>query len=153
MRTVCSYSEFEHKMQVLKYKIIKGRGISFIDDKKVKIKGSEVGFSLAKIEKILSVRQELLAKQEEQKIYETTIWQDTVKLQSITSTHKILQPTSPTAPINHSPFIPIINELSSLLELLLRAENTSNYLPFELTEEGLKQRRKKQRYRNRGTRL
>ncbi|WP_436489896.1 hypothetical protein [Chitinophaga sp. ARDCPP14] len=52
----------------MKYKVIKGRGIAFIDDKKVKIKGSEVGFSLAKIERILNIRPELTAKQAEQKI-------------------------------------------------------------------------------------
>jgi len=46
-------------MQALGYKVIKGRGISFIDDKKVKIKGSEVGFSLAKIDRILSIKQQL----------------------------------------------------------------------------------------------
>jgi DNA-binding transcriptional MerR regulator len=43
----------------LGYKVIKGRGISFIDDKKVKIKGSEVGFSLAKIDRILNIKQQL----------------------------------------------------------------------------------------------
>lgn len=37
-------------MQAKGYQIIKGRGIAFIDDKKVKIKGSEVGYSLQKIE-------------------------------------------------------------------------------------------------------
>jgi DNA-binding transcriptional MerR regulator len=38
---------------------LKGRGISFIDDKKVKVKGSEVGFSLAKIEKVLELKGQL----------------------------------------------------------------------------------------------
>lgn len=37
-------------MQSKGYKVIKSRGISFIDNKKVKIKGSEVGYSLQKIE-------------------------------------------------------------------------------------------------------
>ena len=52
-----SYSGFERQMQDLGYKVLKGRGISFIDDKKVKIKGSEIGFSLAKIEKILNQKE------------------------------------------------------------------------------------------------
>jgi hypothetical protein len=52
-----SYLGFERQMQDLGYTVLKGRGISFIDDKKVKIKGSEIGFSLAKIEKILSEKQ------------------------------------------------------------------------------------------------
>ncbi len=59
LEKVTFYSSFEKQMQALGYKLIKGRGISFIDDKKVKIKGSEVGFSLAKIEKILSLKQQL----------------------------------------------------------------------------------------------
>lgn len=39
-------------MKALGYETLKIRGIAFIDEKKVKIKGSEVGFSLMKIEKI-----------------------------------------------------------------------------------------------------
>lgn len=52
-----SYLGFERQMQNLGYKVLKGGGISFIDDKKVKIKGSEIGFSLAKIEKLLSQKE------------------------------------------------------------------------------------------------
>lgn len=57
-----SYLAFERRMRDLGYQVLKSRGISFIDDKKVKIKGSEVGFSLAKIEKILSQNQQLAIK-------------------------------------------------------------------------------------------
>jgi hypothetical protein len=57
-----SYLEFERQMKDLGYKVLKGRGISFIDDKKVKIKGSEVGFSWVKIEKILRQKQQLAIK-------------------------------------------------------------------------------------------
>ncbi|GAA4930286.1 relaxase/mobilization nuclease domain-containing protein [Mucilaginibacter defluvii] len=56
---VNSYADFEQRMKACGYQLIKGRGISFMDDKKVKVKGSEVGFSLAKIEKILALQQEL----------------------------------------------------------------------------------------------
>ena len=45
-------------MTALGYQILKGRGISFTDQKQVKIKGSEVGFSLTKIEKIFALKQE-----------------------------------------------------------------------------------------------
>ena len=48
-----NYAEFEQIMKAKGYQIIKGRGISFIDNKKVKVKGSEVNFSLSTIEKIL----------------------------------------------------------------------------------------------------
>ncbi len=43
--------QFTRIMQSKGYKVIKGRGISFIDDKKVKMKGSEVGYSLAVIQR------------------------------------------------------------------------------------------------------
>ena len=45
-----SFDYFKALMQSQGYKVIKGRGILFIDDKKVKIKGSDVGYSLQKIE-------------------------------------------------------------------------------------------------------
>jgi hypothetical protein len=63
LQKVNDYESFQKQMQELGYKIIKGRGICFLDDKKVKIKGSEVGFSLATIEKILALKQQLHEKQ------------------------------------------------------------------------------------------
>ena len=51
------YPDFHKTMQKLGYQIEKGRGICFIDSKKVRVKGSEVGFPLSKIEKMLSLLQ------------------------------------------------------------------------------------------------
>jgi hypothetical protein len=48
-----TYLDFERQMQQKKYQIIKGRGIAFIDKKGVYVKGSEVGYSLVTIQKIL----------------------------------------------------------------------------------------------------
>ncbi|HEY9261460.1 relaxase/mobilization nuclease domain-containing protein, partial [Chitinophaga sp.] len=152
LRNVCYYSDFEHRMQALGYKVIKGRGISFIDDKKVKIKGSEVGFSLAKIEKILSIKQELEARNAEQKIYETSLLDSAARHRSHTLTQRMLQQIQQTTRMEHSPIIPVIKELTSLLESLLQVEYTSNYLPYELTEEAVRQRRKRQQSRNKGIR-
>ncbi|SEP29147.1 Relaxase/Mobilisation nuclease domain-containing protein [Niastella yeongjuensis] len=59
LQHVTKYQEFEQKMKSLGYSVLKGRGISFIDDKKVNIKGSEVGFSLSTIERILELRQKI----------------------------------------------------------------------------------------------
>jgi DNA-binding transcriptional MerR regulator len=59
LKEVTTYGEFEQKMKSLGYAVLKGRGIAFIDDKKVKIKGSEVGFSLMKIEKILALKEQI----------------------------------------------------------------------------------------------
>ena len=58
LTTTKKYPQFEAKMTALGYLVLKGRGISFTDQKKVKIKGSEVGFPLAKIEKIFALKQE-----------------------------------------------------------------------------------------------
>lgn len=51
------YPDFEKRVKASGYEVIRARGIRFIDDKKVKIKGSEVGFALQKIEKLLSMDQ------------------------------------------------------------------------------------------------
>jgi Relaxase/Mobilisation nuclease domain. len=59
LQRVTTYDQFETEMKSLGYQVLKGRGISFIDDRKVKIKGSEVGFSLSKIDQILSLRQKI----------------------------------------------------------------------------------------------
>ncbi len=60
---ISNYEQFAQKMQTLGYRIDKGRGISFIDDKKVRIKGSEVGFSLMTIEKILDLKNNINRKE------------------------------------------------------------------------------------------
>lgn len=62
LKYASSYLAFERHMRELGYKVLKGRGISFVDDKKVKIKGSEVGFSLMYIEKLLHQKQQCAMK-------------------------------------------------------------------------------------------
>lgn len=57
LKQATSLNSFFGNMQQLGYTVIKGRGISFIDDKKVKVKGSELGFSLSKIETYLQTKQ------------------------------------------------------------------------------------------------
>ena len=63
LQQTINYQQFEQRMKLMGYQVLKGRGIAFIDDKKVKTKGSEAGFSLMKIEKILALKQELAVKQ------------------------------------------------------------------------------------------
>lgn len=48
-----SYGQFEERMQAMGYKISKGRGIAFTDEKEVKVKGSEVGYSWSRVEQVL----------------------------------------------------------------------------------------------------
>jgi hypothetical protein len=52
-----NYSQFESLVKSKGYRIERGRGITFLDQKGVRIKGSEVGYSLSKIERILSLGQ------------------------------------------------------------------------------------------------
>jgi hypothetical protein len=62
LQTAKNYAAFEQQMKAQGYQVLKGRGIAFIDEKKVKIKGSEVGFSLMKIEKIFALKEQLKQK-------------------------------------------------------------------------------------------
>jgi hypothetical protein len=142
LKAVNHYFEFEKKMTDLGYKVIKGRGISFIDDKKVKIKGSEVGFSLMKIEKILSLKQELALRQKELPL----------KRQLGESTNSgTFNPKSTLIPFPRSaekpmPEVHTTKQLTSLLSKLLEPEpQMGGGLPYELTEEYLKRKRKKQK--------
>jgi hypothetical protein len=54
-----NYAEFELQIKKLGYQVNKARGIAFTDPQKVRVKGSEVGYSLSKIEKILSLQPDL----------------------------------------------------------------------------------------------
>ena len=49
-----NYAAFADQMKSLGYAVEKGRGIAFIDEKKVRVKGSEVGYALGVIEKKLA---------------------------------------------------------------------------------------------------
>ncbi len=55
IKSCTDYRQFEAAMKHLDYRVIKARGIAFIDPQKVRTKGSEVGYSLSKIEKMLSL--------------------------------------------------------------------------------------------------
>jgi len=48
-----NYDEFEQRIEENGHIVTKGRGISFTDEKKVKVKGSEPNYSLQTIERIL----------------------------------------------------------------------------------------------------
>jgi hypothetical protein len=58
-----NYPDFEKKMQEKGYQVLKARGIAFIDNKKVRTKGSEVGYSLQTIERMLTQRQNEMQRQ------------------------------------------------------------------------------------------
>lgn len=52
-----NYVDFEKRIRAKGYSIIKARGIAFLDQQKVKVKGSEVGYSLQTIEKLFTMSQ------------------------------------------------------------------------------------------------
>ncbi len=54
-----NYEQFEGLMKRKKITIERGRGITFTDDKKMRVKGSELGYSLQTIETILAKKQGL----------------------------------------------------------------------------------------------
>lgn len=59
-----AYPDFESRMNEKGYRIKKDRGISFEDEKKARFTGSEIGYPLKKVEKILAENQERALRQE-----------------------------------------------------------------------------------------
>jgi hypothetical protein len=133
LKQVKTIEQFEQKMNALGYQVLKGRGIAFIDDKKVKIKGSEVGYSLMTIEKILG-------QQETQKQVQRTV--DTVKhttgsgRSGNTSQQPVDHPKEKEIPLS----VPGQHQ-SKILEILTKPENTEELNPM-LTKEKKKKKRK-----------
>jgi hypothetical protein len=133
LKEVSQFSDFEKKMTGLGYKVIKGRGISFIDDKKVKIKGSEVGFSLMKIEKILALKQVLALSQKENLAGQ----QPTAGSRSTASRRLTVNPV-PRSAGTKTPFIAAL--ISKLLEPV---PEMGGGVPYELTDEYRRKKKKK----------
>jgi hypothetical protein len=134
LKEVSQYSEFEKKMTALGYKVIKSRGISFIDDKKVKIKGSEVGFSLMKIEKILALKQVLALSQ----MGSSTGQQPGEGNRSGTTSRRLTVNPVPRSAGTKTPFIAAL--ISKLLEPV---PEKGGGVPYELTDEYRRKKKKK----------
>lgn len=134
LKEVSQYSEFEKKMTALGYKVIKSRGISFIDDKKVKIKGSDVGFSLMKIEKILALQEILTSTKQSNRAGQHPDQPSGSRISSRTFTGK----SAPRSAEGKTPAIAAI--IGKLLEPI---PQVSGGVPYELTEEYKRKRKKK----------
>ena len=140
LKEVSQYSEFEKKMTDLGYKITKGRGISFIDDKKVKIKGSEVGFSLMKIEQILALKQELALRQKENLLRQAP----SEGTRPHTSSHRQIIDSFPKSVGKPAPVIHTEKQIVSLLSKLLEpVPQMGGGEPYELSEEYRRRKRKR----------
>lgn len=129
-------------MKSLGYQVLKGRGISFIDDKMVKIKGSEVGFSLLKLEKIFAIKQQLNTSQTEGKIEQKIPLpqQQPIRHKPINDLQKIKAKELDIVQ-NQSLLIDLEKQLSDLIYGVMKAEQT----PDHLAPEWLKKLRQKKR--------
>jgi len=141
LEKISNYHSFQEHMHSLGYKILKARGISFIDDKKVKIKGSEVGFSLSNIERILQLKQELVLRQTLE-----TNWQIAMERQvnrhAITPGERLRQQVRQKADQKTSPVQSIQKELTSLLHNLMKTEETPMSLNQGLMQQIMRKRKK-----------
>ena len=124
-----SYSseEFSSLMKQKGYEVIKARGIAFRDQKKMYAKGSELGYSLSKIEKILR-----LTFYEKQRMISWDIRKENAHGQNV----KITNPTSTKTSVQESQFV-----IPNALEILLKPEHDFDPAPALL----LKKKRKKKR--------
>ena len=122
-----TFNEFESLMKQKNCEVIKGRGVAFRDEKKMYAKGSELGYSLSKIEKILQLT--LTKKQ-------LIIGLDLRKENALTKDPNIIRSgmTKSMVQDNKHPF-------PKALEILLRPEHDYDHTPHQLLQ---KKRKKKQ---------
>jgi Relaxase/Mobilisation nuclease domain len=134
-----NYSAFDQQMKELGYTVLKGRRISFIDNKKVKIKGSEVGFSLATINKILHLKYQLKIRQANQKSTQN-VRTDSDTQYSVSVSQSVLLIKLVRARYENSPVAKIEKELSGLLNQLLKPEYIEETTNQELLQEAKKKK-------------
>ncbi|RFM27001.1 relaxase/mobilization nuclease domain-containing protein [Deminuibacter soli] len=126
-----SFADFERLLGERNYSIIKGRGITFIDDRKVKVKGSDIGFPLSKINKIFEVKRQLANKRNEEIEYRKTL-----DNQLVAASHLTLRDRT-ALQINHMNALKAwsgrqeIDTLGSLIEILLRYEQPNGEIPYQ----------------------
>lgn len=143
LKTSANYADFEGKMKSLGYQVLKGRGISFIDDKKVKVKGSEVGFSLMKIEKILDLNKEIKIQQDVQKLLRELI---TEKPGSpTTTTEKLLTKHIREKQRDRSILESLESKRNNLLYDMLKPEHAGESINPELLKQARRKRKKLKR--------
>ncbi|MBW0178485.1 relaxase/mobilization nuclease domain-containing protein [Sediminibacterium sp.] len=126
-----SLSDFIRQMDKRNVEVIKSRGISFIDDKKMHIKGSDLGYSLRTIEKILSYSLER-RQQLHQKLEQTS------KKVIVTKVRQQSKSTSPTMSKNRQQERTI--DYSKAIEILLRTERDNSQTPHELLQKKRKRK-------------
>ncbi len=122
-------------MKKLGYTVLKGRGISFIDNKKVKIKGSEVGFSLATINKILQLKLSIKNQAGKQKSTQNMRIDSRNTAIPFPLSQSVLLQKLCQVRYENSPAANIEKELSGLLNQLLKPEYIEETINQELLQE------------------
>ena len=124
-----NYPEFERKMTQKGYEVIKGRGIAFRDEKKMYVKGSELGYSLSSIDKILqltlSQKQTLIQNQIKKEKY--------VNPYSKSGSHLLSKNREPNRELDYD----------RAIEILLKTEHDDSITPHKLL-----QKKRKRKYRS-----
>ncbi|RYZ25149.1 MAG: relaxase [Chitinophagaceae bacterium] len=123
-----AYPAFQRAMNGLGYRVEKGRGIAFIDEKGVRIKGSEVGYPLARIERVLSQKQSGFFLKKKEGISSAAL----SPLQQKSMTHSNEQQAGTT---------------KELLYALLKAQQDDEQIPSGLLPQKRKQKQKQKRTR------
>jgi len=140
-----NYQEFQTKMKEKGYQIIKGRGISFLDDKGVKCKGSEVGYSLMRVEKIfekkLQLKQLQDSKQQQGQILKPGLLPEKSKENDLITRYPGKNIQSIKGP-EHEILEEKVTQLEKTLEILLNPEK----IPEQQLPEFMKKRKKKKQY-------
>ncbi len=124
-------------MKEKKITIERGRGIAFTDEKKMRVKGSELGYSLLTIERILAKKQGLSM----QPTYQTKQVNDKVEKQSNHSTNQLIK-------TQQVGLIPSAGKaVTSLLTQLMKPEHeTIEPIAQELLQEAKKKKKKLRHY-------
>ena len=129
--TANNFTDFIRKMEQRQVQVYKSRGISFTDNKKMRVKGSELGYSLSTIEKIMGYsleKRQHLHQQLEQNRKQVMVIKDQKQSKS----------TSSDKSKNIEQEIKI--DLCKALEILLRPEREQSQTPNELLQKKRKRK-------------
>ncbi|MBX2924421.1 MAG: relaxase/mobilization nuclease domain-containing protein [Chitinophagaceae bacterium] len=148
LRKAKNYDEFAKGMQQLGYQIIKGRGITFIDNKKVRVKGSELGYSLMTIQKLLQRGQTQELKQKDvTKDRELKIEKQSPNQQIIAANARLRRKIRGTKlpPIQEqTPLDELQRGIGGIISDLLKPEHPEdNTINYELLKEAHKRKKRK----------
>ena len=132
-----NFEQFEGLMKEKKITIERSRGIAFTDEKKMRVKGSELGYSLLTIERILAKKQGLSM----QPTCQTKQVNDKVEKQSNHSTNQLIK-------TQQVGLIPSAGKaVTSLLTQLMKPEHEAiEPIAQELLQEAKKKKKKLRHY-------